>query len=156
MPRGLACATDRTKLLVKSPWETALKSWFWTSPGPPVNHPGRPRGSQSGREKGRDEIQADAGSRLGTKKCFVLLCPIGEQFLLSSFREFVHEGYCFDHGLSGSCNKEMQAVRKLSVCYKIAIWFSQNTVCPKTKDGFPKIQAWAYNRYSRLHRSHLA
>ena len=27
-------------------------------------------------------------------KCFVLLCPIGEQFLLSSFREFVHDGYC--------------------------------------------------------------
>ena len=29
----------------------------------------------------------------GHKKCFVLLCPIGEQFLLSSFREFVHDGY---------------------------------------------------------------
>ena len=26
-------------------------------------------------------------------KCFVLLFPIGEQFLLSSFREFVHDGY---------------------------------------------------------------
>ena len=25
------------------------------------------------------------------KKCFVLLCPIGEQHLQSSFREFVHE-----------------------------------------------------------------
>ena len=32
----------------------------------------------------------------------------------------------------------------------------QNTVYPKTKDAFPKIQAWAYNRYSRLHRSRLA
>ena len=31
---------------------------------------------------------------IGHKKCFVLLCPIGEQFLLSSFREFVHDGYC--------------------------------------------------------------
>ena len=29
----------------------------------------------------------------GNKKCFVLLCPIGEQFLVSSFREFVHDGY---------------------------------------------------------------
>ena len=28
---------------------------------------------------------------IGHKKCFVLLCPIGEQFLLSSFREFVHD-----------------------------------------------------------------
>ena len=27
------------------------------------------------------------------QKCFVL-CPIGEEFLLSSFREFVHDGYC--------------------------------------------------------------
>ena len=27
------------------------------------------------------------------KKFFLLLCPIGEQFLLSSFREFVHDGY---------------------------------------------------------------
>ena len=30
---------------------------------------------------------------IGHKKCFVLLYPIGEQFLLSSFREFVHDGY---------------------------------------------------------------
>ena len=30
---------------------------------------------------------------IGHKQCFVLLCPIGEQFLLSSFREFVHDGY---------------------------------------------------------------
>ena len=31
----------------------------------------------------------------------------------------------------------------------------QNTVYPKTKDAFPKIQAWAYNKYSLLHRSRL-
>ena len=31
---------------------------------------------------------------IGHKKCFVSLCPIGEQFLLSSFREFVHDGCC--------------------------------------------------------------
>ena len=41
------------------------------------------------------------------------------------------------HGLSGSCTKEMHAVRKLSVWYRFPIWF-QNTVCPKTKDAFPK------------------
>ena len=77
-------------------------------------HPRRPRGSQSGREKRRDEsFQVRAEEPLGTdshrtisknssgcrllighKKCFVLLCPIGEQLLLSSFREFVHDGYC--------------------------------------------------------------
>ena len=31
----------------------------------------------------------------------------------------------------------------------------QNTVYPKTKDAFPKIQAWAYNKCSLLHRSRL-
>ena len=80
----------------------------------PLFHPRRPRGSQSGREKRQDEsFQVRAKEPLGTdshrtisknssgcrllighKKCFVLLCPIGEQFLLSSFREFVHDGYC--------------------------------------------------------------
>ena len=41
-------------------------------------------------------FQNSSGCRLliGHKKCFVLLCPIGEQLLLSSFREFVHDGYC--------------------------------------------------------------
>ena len=68
-------------------------------------HPRRPRGSQSGGEKRRDEsFQVRAEEPLGTdshrtisrnssgcrllighKKFFVLLCPIGEQFLLSSY-----------------------------------------------------------------------
>ena len=98
-------------------------------------HPRRPRGSQLDREKRRDEsFQVSAKEPLGTdfhrtisknssgcrllighKKCFVFFGPIGEQFLLSSFRELVHDGYCLDHGLSGSCTKEMHAVRKLSV-----------------------------------------
>ena len=142
--------------------------WAWY-------HPRGPRGSQSVREKRQDEsFQVRAKEPLGTdfhltisknssrcqllighKKCFVLLCPIGEQFLLSSFRELVHDGYCLDHGLSGSCSKEMHANRKLSVGHiKIPIWF-QNTVCPRTKDAFPKIQPWAYNRYSRLNWSRL-
>ena len=76
-------------------------------------HPRRPRVSQSGREKMRDEsLQAWAEKPSGTdshrtiskrssecwllighKKCFVLLCPIDEQHLLNSFREFVHDGY---------------------------------------------------------------
>ena len=70
----------------------------------------RPRGSQSGPEKGRDEsfqvrVKEPVGTDshraisknssgcwllIGHKKCFVLLRPIGEQFLLSSVREFVH------------------------------------------------------------------
>ena len=76
-------------------------------------HPRRPRGGHSGREKRRDEsFQAQAEKPLGTdshrtiskrssecwllighKRCFVLLCPIGKQFLVSSFREFVYDGY---------------------------------------------------------------
>ena len=79
-------------------------------------HPRRPRGSQSSREKRRDEsFQAQAEEPLGTdshwtiskrssecwllighKKCFVLLCPIGEQHLLSSIREFVHDATAID------------------------------------------------------------
>ena len=76
------------------------------------SHPRRPRGGQSSREKRRDKsFQAQAEKPLGTdshrtiskrsrecwflighKKCFELLCPIGEQHLLSSSREFVHDG----------------------------------------------------------------
>ena len=83
-------------------------------------HPRRPRGSQSGREKRWDEsFQVRAKEPLGTdsdraisknssgcrllighKNCFVLLCPIDEQFLLSSFREFVLDGYCLVRSLS--------------------------------------------------------
>ena len=54
----------------------------------------------------------------------------------------------------GLYTKGMLAVRKLSVWYKISTWF-QNTVCPKTKDAFPKIQASAYKRHSCLHRPRL-
>ena len=77
----------------------------------PDQHPRRPRGSQSGRVKRRDEsFQAWAEEPLGTdshrtiskrsrecwflighKKCFVLLRPIAKLHLLSSFREFVHD-----------------------------------------------------------------
>ena len=69
----------------------------------------RPRGSQSGRDKRWDKaFQVRAKEPLGTeshraifkhssgcpllighKKCFVLLCPIGELFLLSSFCKFI-------------------------------------------------------------------
>ena len=72
-------------------------------------HPRRPRGGQSGEEKRGDEIvqaQAEKSAEkplgtdshrtiskrssecwllIGHKKCFVLLCPIGEQFLVSSY-----------------------------------------------------------------------
>ena len=149
---------------VSVPIETSARRQFRNGSFPRENRPLRreesfqvgakePRGTDPHRTISKNS----SGCRflIGHKKCFVLLCPIGEQHLLSSFREFVHDGYWLDHGLSGSCTKEMHAVRKLSVWYKIPIWF-QNTVCPKTKDAFPKIQASAYNRYSRLLRPPLA
>ena len=98
-------------------------------------HPRRPRGSQSGREfslQAKEPLGTDShrtvsknssGCRLliGHKKSFVLLCPIGEHTSMSSFRVFVHDGYCLDHGFSSLCTKEMHAVRKPSVWYKIPI-----------------------------------
>ena len=89
-----------------------------------------------------------------TQKMLCIIVPNRRTHLLSSFREFVHDGYCLYHGLSDSCTKEMHAIKKLSVLYKIPIWF-QNTVCPKPKDAFPKIQASAYKVYSLLHRPRL-
>ena len=106
-------------------------------------HPRRPRDSQSGREKGPDEsflVRAkeplgtdshraisknSSGCRLliGHKKCFVLLCPIGEQFLLSSFREFVHDGYClvtlawFVHPACASKKKIVSNFTRLTPTY---------------------------------------
>ena len=45
------------------------------------------------------------------QKMLCIIVPNQRTHLLSSFRAFVHEGYCLDHGLSGSFTKEMQAVR---------------------------------------------
>ena len=104
-------------------------------------HPRRPRGSQSGRVKRRYEsVQAWAEEPLGTdshrtickrsrecwllighKKCFVLLCPIGEQFLLSSFRQFVHDGYSCpvrSPTFPNQKRRNYQWVEKRFVCYQ--------------------------------------
>ena len=86
-----------------------------------------PSSETQGQEKGRDEsFQVRAKKPLGTdshrgisknssgcrllighKKCFVLLCLIGEQFLPNSFREFVHDGY-----LPGSFTKLIVQARE--------------------------------------------
>ena len=118
-------------------------------------HPRRPRGSQSGREKRWDEsFQVRAKETLGTdshrtisknssgcrllighKNCFVLLCPIDEQFLLSSFREsyttaIVSITACLVHApkkctQSGNFQFDINSP-------------VQNTVYPKTKNAFQK------------------
>ena len=83
-----------------------------------------------GTDSHRTISKNSSGCRLliGHKKCFVLLCPIGEHISMSSFRVFVNDGYCLDHGLSSLCTKEMHAVRKLSVWYKIPIWSNSLTL----------------------------
>ena len=49
------------------------------------------------------------------QKMLCIIVPNRRTHLLSSFRVFVNDGYCFHHGFSGSCTKEMHAIRKLSV-----------------------------------------
>ena len=133
-------------------------------------HPRKPRGTQSRREKRRDEsfqvqakeplaellpkIQADAGSWLGTKNALYYCAQSSNSFswdlFVSSYTTaIVSITACLAHAPK-KCKQSGNFV-----WYKIPIW-SQDTVCPKTKDAFPKIEACAYNRYSRLHRSRLA
>ena len=101
------------------------------------------------------KIQADAGSWLGTKNALYYCAQSAHSF---SWVLFVssYTTACLAHAPNKWPKKELHAVRKLSVWYKIPIWF-QNTVCPKTKDASPKKKtASAYNRYSRLPRWRLA
>ena len=49
------------------------------------------------------------------QKMLCIILPNRRTHLLSSFRVFIHDSYCLDHGLSGSCTREMHAVGKLSV-----------------------------------------
>ena len=102
------CPLNRSFIVFVLSVASSIFFWFQSS-----LHPRRPRGGQSGWEKRRDKsFQALVKKPLGTdshrtiskrssecwlliglKKCFVLLCPIGKQHLMSSFREFVHDGY---------------------------------------------------------------
>ena len=70
-----------------------------------------------GTDSHRTISKNSSGCRLliGHKKCFVLLCPIGEHISMCSFCVFLRDGYCLDHALSSLSTKEMHAVRKLSV-----------------------------------------
>ena len=104
-----ACSNPYGNPFLKNKTENILKRGFNLE----RTHSRGPEGSQSGQEKRRDEsFQVRAKEPLGTdshrtisknasrcrllighKNYFVfILCPIGKQFLLSSFREFVYEG----------------------------------------------------------------
>ena len=135
----------------------------------PDQHPRRPRGSQSGRVKRRDEsFQAWAEEPLGTdshrtiskrsrecwflighKKYFVLLCPIGEQFLPSSFREFVHDGYYLDtvarfvhqafltrnEGTTDE-SKIVSGAQQAGNAIWLIVWSTIQHICPRTQAAF--------------------
>ena len=135
----------------------------------PDQHPRRPRGSQSGRVKRRDEsFQAWAEEPLGTdshrtiskrsrecwflighKKCFVLLCPIGKQHLLSSFREFVHDG-CYlatvarfvhqafltrNEGTTDE-SKIVSGAQQAGNAIWLIVWPTIQHICPRTQAAF--------------------
>ena len=97
--------TSEPTPLVQVPYHIVWRKmvfWTWLEASSEI------QGSQSGLEKGRDEsfqvqVKETQGTEshrticknlsgcqllIGHKKCFVLLFPIGEQFLLSSFREY--------------------------------------------------------------------
>ena len=91
-------------------------NFFWTKLRPSSETQGQSVGSgeKAGRKfllRAKEPLGTDSqrtisknssGCRLliGHKKCFVLLCPIGEHISISYFRVFLHDGYCLDHGLS--------------------------------------------------------
>ena len=61
------------------------------------------------------------------QKMLVLLCPIDEHISWVLFVcSYSTASYCLAHGLSCSRTKEMHTVRKLSVWYKIPIWFQNS------------------------------
>ena len=71
-----------------------------------------------GTDSHRTISKNSSGCRLlikGTKNALYYCAQSGEHMSMSSFRVFVHDGYCLDHDLSSSGTKEMHAVRKLSV-----------------------------------------
>ena len=108
LTKHLPCLSERLLQILFKKQMTFIQQCFLTysciSPFS-FSHPRRPRGSQSGREKRRDESsQTQAEKPLGTdshrtiskrssecwlligrKKCFVLLSPLGEQHLQSPY-----------------------------------------------------------------------
>ena len=105
---------------------TYIENW---GPASLIAHPWRPRGSQSAWEKFSSKGGIAPGYRFSpdhfqkfkrmpapdwAQKMLCIIVPNRRAHLLSSFRVLVHDGYCLDDGLSGSCTKGMHAVRKLS------------------------------------------
>ena len=96
--------------------------------------------------------QANAGSWLGTKNalyyCAQSTNSISWVLFVSSYMTTIDSiTACLAHAAKN-------CMQSGNFQFDINSPF-QNTVYPKTTDPFPKIQAWAYNRYSHLPRSCL-
>ena len=92
--------------------------------------------------------QANVGSWLGTKNCAQSANSIPWVLFVSSYTTGIDSiTACLAHA-------PKKCTQSGNFQFDINSPF-QNTVCPKTKGAFPKIQAWAYNRYSRFYRSRL-
>ena len=89
------------------------------------------------------------------QKMLCIIVPNRQTHLPSSFRVFIHDGYCLDHSLSCSCTKEMPQSGNFQFQIKSPSDFKILSA-RKTKDAFPKIEASSYNRYSCLHWPCLA
>ena len=139
--------------------------WFNGSLHWPVYNTGSPDSIWVGPEKRRDESpwvpivirpfpngQANAGSWLGTKNalyyCAQSTNSISWVLFVSSYMTTIDSiTACLAHA-------PKNCMQSGNFQFDINSPF-QNTVYPKTTDPFPKIQAWAYNRYSHLPRSCL-
>ena len=139
-------------------------------------HPRRPRGSQSGREKRRDgSFQVRAKEPLGTvshrtiskkssgyrlligqKKIVLLLCPIGEQFLLSSFREFAHDGYFVLSHLPASFTKLREITRNEGTTDEskkcLGFYQQEQSNLPREYSVFDSSQCIVNNRKLKMRR----
>ena len=139
---------------------------------PLASHPRRPRGGQSGREKRRDEsFQVQAEKPLGTDSHWTISKRSSECWLLIGHKNALY--YCAQSGNSISwvlfVSLYTTAIDLITDCLAHApkkctqsgnFQFDvnspfQNTIYPKTKDVFPKIQSWALNHWKEKRKKTL-
>ena len=96
--------------------------------------------------------QANAGSWLGTKNalyyCAQSANSISWVLFVSSYTTAIDSITAYLAHAPKKCTQSGNFQLDINCPF-------QNTVYPKPKDAFPKIQSWAYNRYLHFHRSRL-
>ena len=96
-------------------------------------------------------IQADTGSWLGTKNSLYYCAQSANSLSWVLFVSLYTTAIVSIRACRAHAPKKCTQSGDFQFDIK-----SPSDFCPETKDTFPKIQAWAYNRYSHLHRSRLA